>query len=119
MRWLKKSGLAKALPKLLKKRVYVGISAGSIVTGPSLSSLKLYYGKDESGQSDESLKLVDFHFRSHFNSPHFPKARKGYLTKIAKQLKEPMYAMDDNSAVEVVDGKIKVVSEGKYLILNT
>ena len=36
MRWLKKSGLSKALPQLLKKKIYVGISAGSIVTGPNL-----------------------------------------------------------------------------------
>jgi dipeptidase E len=118
MHWLKKSGLARVLPKLLKKKVYVGISAGSIVMGPNLKSLKLYYGKEEAGQSDESLRMVNFHFRSHFNSPYFPKARTKYLTKIAKQLKEPMYALDDNSALEFIDGKIRIVSEGKYLILN-
>ena len=117
MRWLKKSGVAKALPQLLKKKVYVGISAGSIITGPSLKSLKLYYGKAEAGQSEESLRLVDFHFRSHYNSPDWPKARAKYLTRIAKKLKQPLYAMDDNSAVEVVDGKIRVVSEGEYLII--
>jgi dipeptidase E len=117
MRWLKKSGLAKALPKLLKKKVYVGISAGSIVTGPSLKALQLYYGKETTGQSDKSLRLVNFHFRSHFNSSDRPKARTKYLTKIAKQLKEPLYALDDNSALEIVGGKIKVVSEGKYLII--
>ncbi|HEY5220628.1 MAG TPA: Type 1 glutamine amidotransferase-like domain-containing protein [Candidatus Paceibacterota bacterium] len=118
MKWLKKSGVAKALPGLLKKRIYVGISAGSIVTGPNLTSLKLFYGKDEVGQSNESLRMVDFHFRSHFNSPDFPRARTKYLTKIAKQLKEPLYALDDNSALQIIDGNIKVISEGKYLILN-
>src|SRR3989344_1969229 len=34
--WLRKSGLIKLLPRLLKTRVWAGISAGSIVTGPSL-----------------------------------------------------------------------------------
>jgi hypothetical protein len=63
------------------------------------------------------LHHVNVQFRSHYNSPNWPKARAKYLTSIAKKLKEPLYAMDDNSAVEVVDGKIKVVSEGKYLIL--
>lgn len=118
MHWLQKSGIAKALPQLLKKRVYVGISTGSIVTGPSLKALKLYYGKGETGQSDESLRMVPFHFRSHFNSPDRPKARTKYLARIAHRLNEPLYAMDDNSALEIVDGKIKVVSEGKYLIVD-
>jgi dipeptidase E len=31
MNWLKKSGLAVLLPKMLKNKVYVGISAGSMV----------------------------------------------------------------------------------------
>src|ERR1044072_3218010 len=37
MRWINKSGLAKILPKLLEKRVYVGLSAGSMVASPDLS----------------------------------------------------------------------------------
>ena len=36
MSWLEKSGLDKILPKLLKTRVYVGISAGSIVATVNL-----------------------------------------------------------------------------------
>jgi len=32
MYWLEKSGLKKLLPKLLESKVYVGISAGSMVT---------------------------------------------------------------------------------------
>jgi len=40
MRWLNKSGLAKILPELLKDKVYVGVSAGSMVSNPDLA-LKL------------------------------------------------------------------------------
>ncbi|MBI4159546.1 Type 1 glutamine amidotransferase-like domain-containing protein [Candidatus Wolfebacteria bacterium] len=36
MHWLKKSGLADMLPEMLKKKVYAGISAGSMVTAKSI-----------------------------------------------------------------------------------
>ena len=38
MEWINKSGLAKILPELLKTKVYVGASAGSMVTGKRISS---------------------------------------------------------------------------------
>ncbi len=125
MRWMWKSGLAKALPKFLKTKVYVGISAGSIATGPdlSLSSKKnrdvyaLYY-EDEPKISEKALGFVNFHIRPHLNSPHFPLVRLKRLKEIAKEKKEPIYAIDDNSAIEVVNRKIRIVSEGRYSILN-
>jgi hypothetical protein len=30
----------------------------------------------------------------------------------------PIYAIDDDSALKVVDGKVKVISEGEWLLLN-
>ncbi len=117
MHWLKKSGLAKMLPKLLKTKVYVGISAGSVATGPNLSSLRIFYKeKTTRPYTEESLKFVNFYICLHLNSPHFPLARKNYLAKIAKKFKKPLYAIDDDSAVEVINGKIKLVGRGKYLI---
>ncbi len=119
MYWLKKSGLAKMLPKLLKTRVYAGISAGSMVTTKNLhlsSAKRLYYDEDFKGRPDENgLGFFDFHFRPHLNSPYFPKVRKKFLEKIRKELKDPIYALDDQSALKISSGKIQVISEGKYL----
>lgn len=115
MDWLKRSGLAKELPRLLKKKIYVGISAGSIATGPDLSFLSLYYGVN---RKEKALGLVDFYFRSHFNSPDFPKARPPFLQKAADKLGRPIYALDDDSAMEVVNGRIRIVTEGKYGIFS-
>lgn len=36
----------------------------------------------------------------------------------AKDLTEPVYALDDNSALKIVDGKVEVISEGNYLTFN-
>lgn len=122
MYWLEKSGLAKLLPKLLKRRVYAGISAGSIVAAPTLElssrDKRLYYEKTFGYKNKKALGFINFHIRPHLNSPHFPGVRKGFLQEIAKQIKEPIYALDDRSAVKVVDGKVEVITEGKYIAFN-
>ena len=120
--WIRKSGLEDILPKLLTNKIYVGISAGSMVTSHSLSvsaSERLYYSEGVGEHKDEkALGFVNFHVRPHFNSPDFPNLRKEPLEEIAKELKEPMYAIDDQTAIKVVDGKVEVVSEGEYLEFN-
>lgn len=123
MYWLKKSGLAKLLPKLLKTKIYMGISAGSMVAGHAIGlthAKKLYYPDLKAKYADEkSLGLVNFYFRPHFNSPAFPYVNKDTLTKFAKEHKEPLYAMDDETAVKINGDKIEIVGGGKYLVLNT
>ena len=122
MYWLEKSGLAKLLPHLLKKRVYAGISAGSIVVAPSLElsskDKKLWYEKKFGYKNNKALGLVEFHIRPHLNSPHFPHAKEEFLREISKTIKEPIYALDDQSALKVIDGKVEVVTEGEYLVFN-
>lgn len=129
--WMQKSGLWNILPELLETKVYAGISAGSIITGDSLKlsshALKNFEDhKDEDYElighkgesSGKSLKLVNFIFRPHLNSNHSLRNRKKFLQEIAKHIKTPIYAIDDASAVKVVDGKVEVISEGKWLLLN-
>ena len=121
MRWLKESGLANILPDLLKTRVYAGISAGSIVTNPTLAlsskDKKIYY-KEKFGYGDEdALGFVDFYTRPHLNSPDFPQAREDYLREIVKEFDVPLYALDDESALKVENGEVQIVSEGECLKL--
>lgn len=122
MRWMKESGLSTILPELLKTRVYAGISAGSMITNPSLalsSSDRQIYNEDSPSEENmKALGLVNFFIRPHFNSPHFPLASKAHLETIAENIPEIIYALDDNSAVVYSDGALHVVSEGDYLILN-
>ena len=122
MYWIKESGLIELLPEFLKTKVWAGISAGSMVTNPSLalsSKDKMMYYEEVFGyKSEEALGLVDLYVRPHFNSPHFPQANKATLTEIAKQIPTVIYGLDDMSALKIVDGKVEIVSEGEYLILN-
>jgi dipeptidase E len=122
MYWLNKSGLAEMLPEMLKEKIYVGISAGSIVASHKLSvsdSERFYYPEGYVPDKDEpGLGFVNFHIRPHFNSPDFPKLRKDILEELAKELSEPLYAIDNQTAIKVVDDKIEIISEGEYLKLN-
>ena len=117
MHWLEKLGLKNEFQELLKTKVYFGISAGSMVAIDNLilsDSNRLY--SEYAGPVDriDGLGLVDFHIRPHFNSPDFPDVNSENIKKIAKDFEEPIYAIDDNSAIKVVDGEIEVVSEGKW-----
>lgn len=121
MRWLNESGLAALLPELLKTRVYAGISAGSMVTNPTLTlssrDKKIYYEETFGYREEKALGFVPLYIRPHLNSAHFPHARKEYLVEVAKGLDMPLYGLDDNSALKIIDGKVEVVSEGEYVQL--
>ena len=66
----------------------------------------------------DGLGLVDFQFAPHFNNEYFPKIRKENLLNASKNLKEidgkKLYVIDDNGAVFIDNGNIKVISEGNW-----
>ena len=99
----------------------MGISAGSMITSPDLN-LKLsehIYDEDRIETTPlAGLGLVDFYFLPHLNSDGFPKMRRNNIEKSTKSIGKPLYALDDDSALQIIDGEIKVVSEGEYCILN-
>lgn len=119
MRWIKESGLLEILPEYMKTKVWGGISAGSIVTNPSLAvssnDKKIYYEEEFGYRDEEALNFVNFYTRPHFNSPYFPHANEEYLRVLAKDFKLPLYALDDASAISVNGDKIEIISEGDYL----
>jgi dipeptidase E len=127
--WLQKSGLMEELPKMLQNKVYIGISAGSIVASKSLatSSTELRRFADEPddeskelppGQSGtETMGLTDFLFRPHMSSPAFPFPTKELISKLAAERNERIYMVDDETAIRVIDGNIDVISEGEWHLL--
>ena len=121
MGWMNKSGLTKILPELLKTKVYVGLSAGSMVTGKDLALIQsqILYGEDWERKEDMAgLNFVDFYFFPHLNSPYFNLRKEEIIKEAVKDIHGKVYAMDDNSALKIVDGKVEIISEGKYLIFN-
>jgi dipeptidase E len=108
------SGFDEELVNLLKDKIYVGISAGSMVVSKFLySSSEFLFNKDLS-VAPRGLGIVDFCVRSHFNSLKKPKLKEDYLNAVIDKVECDMYAIDDDSAVVVDDGVVRVVSEGEW-----
>lgn len=121
MEWINESGLKELLPEYLKTKVWVGISAGSMVTNPDLAAKisQAVYDEDYDKLGEvPGLNYVDFYFLPHLNSPHFPNLIEENIKKIAERIPKKIYAMDDNGALKVVGDKVEIVSEGKYLEFN-
>lgn len=117
LEWIRKTGIDKELQTLLKSKVYVGISAGSMVTAKNLSladSGKLYYEDFDRKDHLEGLGYIPFEIRPHLNSEYFKDVTIPNLEKIAGQIKHPFYAIDDNTAVQVVNSKVTIISEGEW-----
>jgi dipeptidase E len=119
MYWLNKSGLNKLLPELLENKIYVGISAGSCVTCPTIfNSVQNLFDEEYPLTIKNGLNFVDFQFIPHLNSPYFKKIRKNNLEKASKKVKEKVYIFDDNSALSFNNGKIEILSEGEWYQFN-
>ncbi|KKR71487.1 MAG: Peptidase S51 dipeptidase E [Microgenomates group bacterium GW2011_GWC1_41_8] len=119
--WVHHSGLNKILPELLETRVYIGISAGTIITTPSLilsSSEKDPLKQIGEEIIEKGLGLVDFLIEPHLNNPDFPENTFDQLEKRSRDIPQTIYVLDDESAVQVIDKKVSVVSEGEWKKFN-
>jgi dipeptidase E len=113
--WMQQSGLTDLLPLLLRKTVYVGLSAGSMVMtrfGTTYSNHTL------PAESDKSLGLVDFALHPHLDHEWFPENSLANLKKLAATIPVPSYAIDDQTAIKVTDGAVEIVSEGNWKLFN-
>jgi dipeptidase E len=109
--WMRQSGLADLLPSLLRKTVYVGLSAGSMI----MTRFGTTFGNHTlPAESDKSLGLFDFAIHPHLDYVAFPENSLANLEKLAATLPMPSYAIDDQTAIKVVDGVVEVVSEGHW-----
>ena len=109
--WMQQSGLADLLPSLLRKTVYVGLSAGSMIMTRFGTT---YGGHTLPTESDKSLGLFDFALLPHLDYEGFPENSLANLEKLAATIPVPSYAIDDQTAIKVTDGTVEVVSEGHW-----
>jgi dipeptidase E len=113
--WMRQSGLADRLPSLRRETVYVGVSGGSMVVtadyGENLNDHSPSIG------SDQALGLVDFALFPHLDHERFPENSLANLERWAAGVKVPAYLIDDQTAIQVVDGTIEVISEGHWKLV--
>ncbi len=109
--WMRESGLADLLPSL-SEMVWVGLSAGSMVMTPRIG--EDFVGWKPPTGNDRTLGVVDFSICPHVNPEGMPGNSMAEAESWAAGIAGPAYAIDDETAIKVSDGKVEVVSEGKW-----
>src|SRR5688572_23088970 len=112
--WMRQSGLADLLPSLAKT-VWVGLSAGSMVMTPRVGE-DFVESKPSITGDDITLGLVNFSIFPHLDHPDLPENTMADAERWARGIGGPAYAIDDQTAIKVVDGTVTVVSEGHWRV---
>jgi dipeptidase E len=113
--WMQRSGVADLLPSLGDK-VYMGVSAGSMIMAPSVGEDFVVWRPPTGG--DETLGVVGFSMFPHLDHPNLPENTMADAERWATGMAQPCYAIDDETAIQVVDGTIEVISEGDWKLFN-
>src|ERR1044072_9329963 len=109
--WMQQSGLVDLLPSL-SEMVWVGLSAGSMVMTPRIGEDFVQW-RPPTGD-DTTLGIVDFSICPHLAQEGMPGNSMAEAEQWAAGISGPAYAMDDETAIKVVDGTVEVVSEGHW-----
>ncbi len=111
--WIRESGLADLLPSL-PAMVWVGVSAGSMVMTPRIGARFVEW---PSAPDDRTMGVVDFSIFPHLDA--FPSNTMADAERWAADIGAPAYAIDEQTAIKVVDGSVEVISEGRWTRLGS
>jgi dipeptidase E len=109
--WMRESGLADLLPSL--DVLWVGLSAGSLVMTPRVGDDFVRW-HPATGRDDTTLGVVDFSICPHVDHPMMPGNSMAEAERWAGTIDNAAYAIDDDTAIVVQDGRVEVVSEGTW-----
>ncbi|HEY1011583.1 MAG TPA: Type 1 glutamine amidotransferase-like domain-containing protein [Herpetosiphonaceae bacterium] len=109
--WMRESGLADLLPSL-PELVWLGMSAGSMAMTPRVG--EDFVGWPPPGGGDRALGIVDFSIFPHLDHEDLPHNTMAHAETWAAGLALPAYAIDDQTAIQVVDGAATIISEGHW-----
>jgi dipeptidase E len=109
--WMRESGLVDLLPTL-SDTVWAGVSAGSMAMTPRIGEEFMVWRPP--GDVDAAAGVVDFSIFPHVDHPDLPENTMAAAEEWAEKLPNPAYAIDDETAIRVVDGAADVVSEGHW-----
>jgi dipeptidase E len=115
------NNLAEGFLTALENRVYVGVSGGSMIFSRNLTE----HSADVIGDAadlhvlgattvEPPFGLFDWYLKPHLSSPDFPERDDAWADRIVARADFPIYFIDDETAVRVVDDTVDVVSEGRW-----
>jgi dipeptidase E len=115
------NNLASGILEALESRVYVGVSGGSMIFSRNLTT----HSGDVIGDVadlhvlgattvEPPFGLFDWYVKPHLDSPDFPERDDTWADRIVERADFPIYFIDDETALRVVDDTVDVVSEGRW-----
>ncbi|MGW2281291.1 Type 1 glutamine amidotransferase-like domain-containing protein [Streptomyces sp. NPDC001770] len=115
------NGLADGVLEALESRVYVGMSAGSMVFSQNLTA----HSADVFGDAEDlhalgatavepPFGLFDWYLKPHLHSPDFPERDDAWADRVSARADFPVFFIDDDTAVRVRDDEVDVVTEGRW-----
>jgi dipeptidase E len=112
---------------MLLDTVYVGVSSGSMVLTPSFGTpYDDWFCREPPAPAnnlpvadDHALGLVPFSIFPHVDIERSPQNSMPNAELWASWRSNPTYAIDDETAIRVVDGKIDVISEGHWKLFSS
>lgn len=110
---IKRTGLDKKIISFVEnKGVYVGLSAGSYVTCPTIESAT--WKRGDRAKDLKGLNLVPF-----LITAHFQKKYEKIVKEAAQKTKLPIIAITDKQAILVKGKKVSIIGQGKKNVFNT
>ena len=113
--WMRECGLVDLIPTLTDT-VWVGLSAGSMVMTPVVGDDFIQW-RPPSGDTS-TLGLVDFSICPHLAVDGLPGNSMEEAQAWAATIPNAAYALDDRTAITVVDGEVEWVSAGQWHLLH-
>lgn len=101
----------------IDKKVYVGGSSGAIVMTPSVrvATIKTYESRNAPSITDlTALNYVDFELAPHV--PDWPSLEE--VAEYAKTTPNAVYAIDNQTGIQVKDDELEIISEGSWKRFN-
>ena len=109
LKYARKSGFDEVVKDVIKKGViYIGVSAGSIIAGPSI---EIFFDKNIVNVEDlRGLNLIPFAI-----APHFREDKRECLRQEAVSFFYPVRVLTDDQALLIRDGAVTLVGKGKEI----
>jgi dipeptidase E len=113
--------LADGFLQALDSRVYVGMSAGSMIFSRNLTE----HSADVIGDTADlhvlgattvqpPFGVFDWYLKPHLYSPEFPERDDDWADRITARADFPIYFIDDETAIRLSGDTVDVVSEGRW-----
>jgi dipeptidase E len=116
-----RNGLADVFLQALETRVYVGVSAGSMIFSRHLTTHSAEVIGDvadlhllDVDTIEPPFGLFDWYVKPHLHSPDFPERDDAWADRITARADFPIWFIDDDTAIRIRGDALDVVSEGSW-----